>query len=110
MASPSSIPRDYAGSLAALNSTQLQGAALRRHYNSRTACLDAMRVYLDRIGLSPGRLARIPTLHVTGSKGKGSTCAFVEAILRAKGLRTGACEAIGIGTGRRVDRTNRPID
>ena len=82
--------RDYAGSIAALNSTQLRGDALRRHYNGRTACVEAMRIYLGRVGLSEGALRRIPTLHVTGSKGKGSTCAFVEAVLRAKGLRTGA--------------------
>jgi dihydrofolate synthase / folylpolyglutamate synthase len=30
-----------------------------------------------------------PALHVAGTNGKGSTCAFSEAALRAKGLRTG---------------------
>jgi len=30
-----------------------------------------------------------PALHVAGTNGKGSTCAFTEAALRAKGLRTG---------------------
>jgi dihydrofolate synthase/folylpolyglutamate synthase len=30
-----------------------------------------------------------PALHVAGSNGKGSTCAFAEAALRAAGLRTG---------------------
>jgi len=29
-----------------------------------------------------------PVLHVAGTNGKGSTCAFAEAALRAKGLRT----------------------
>ena len=47
-----------------------------------------------------------PVLHVAGSNGKGSTCAFVEAGLRAAGLRTGLytsphlnhfCERIRIG-------------
>ena len=28
-------------------------------------------------------------VHVAGTKGKGSTCAFVESILRHRGLRTG---------------------
>ncbi|HZR08998.1 MAG TPA: folylpolyglutamate synthase/dihydrofolate synthase family protein [Myxococcales bacterium] len=36
---------------------------------------------------SPERSA--PVLHVAGTNGKGSTCAFAEAALRAKGLRTG---------------------
>lgn len=31
----------------------------------------------------------IPVLHVAGTKGKGSTCAFAESILRASGLKTG---------------------
>lgn len=103
-AAPSSpaacFPRDYAGSLAALDSTQQRGASLRRAYDTRTQCLAAMRVYLRRVGLDEAALARIPTLHVTGSKGKGSTCAFVEAVLRAKGLRTGEWvrkKCVGVG-------------
>lgn len=41
---------------------------------------------LDRMGRpQDGR----PTVHVAGSKGKGSTAAMVESILRAAGLRTG---------------------
>src|SRR3954471_2395245 len=47
-----------------------------------------------------------PVLHVAGTNGKGSTCAFAEAALRAAGLRTGLytsphlnhfCERIRIG-------------
>ena len=34
---------------------------------------------------------RLPVVHVAGTKGKGSTCSFVESILRAHGYRTGAC-------------------
>src|SRR3954463_15214135 len=36
---------------------------------------------------NPERAA--PALHVAGTNGKGSTCAFAEAALRAAGLRTG---------------------
>lgn len=32
---------------------------------------------------------RIPVVHVAGTKGKGSTCAFIEQILRTAGYRTG---------------------
>src|SRR5437763_16021116 len=47
-----------------------------------------------------------PALHVAGTNGKGSTCAFAEASLRAAGLRTGLytsphlnhfCERLRIG-------------
>lgn len=34
-------------------------------------------------------VAGMRVIHVTGTKGKGSTCAFVESILRAAGYRTG---------------------
>lgn len=32
---------------------------------------------------------KIPTLHIAGTNGKGSTAAFIESILRASGYRTG---------------------
>ncbi|KAH8958519.1 hypothetical protein BDL97_06G029200 [Sphagnum fallax] len=34
-------------------------------------------------------LSRLSVIHVAGTKGKGSTCAFVESMLRASGFRTG---------------------
>src|SRR5438132_5934526 len=48
--------------------------------------LDRMREALALLG--DPHLA-CPVLHVAGSNGKGSTCAFAEAALRAAGLRTG---------------------
>ena len=41
---------------------------------------------LDRIG-NPHR--KIPAIHVTGSKGKGSTALYTEALLTAAGIRSG---------------------
>jgi dihydrofolate synthase/folylpolyglutamate synthase len=65
--------------------------------------LERMREACALLG-NPERSA--PVLHVAGTNGKGSTCAFAEAALRAGGLRTGLytsphlshfCERIRIG-------------
>jgi dihydrofolate synthase/folylpolyglutamate synthase len=48
--------------------------------------LERMREACALLG-NPERSA--PVLHVAGTNGKGSTCAFAEAALRAAGLRTG---------------------
>jgi dihydrofolate synthase/folylpolyglutamate synthase len=45
-----------------------------------------MRAVLDRLG-NPH--STYPIVHVAGSKGKGSTCAFLSTILTTAGLRTG---------------------
>ncbi len=49
-----------------------------------------MLTYLSRIGYSPSDLNRLNVIHVTGTKGKGSTCAFVEKTVR------GLCEEKGL--------------
>ena len=45
-----------------------------------------LRVLLEKLGNPEHRLA--PVLHVAGTNGKGSTCAFARAIAEAAGLRT----------------------
>nr|KAF6484518.1 folylpolyglutamate synthase [Rousettus aegyptiacus] len=51
--------------------------------------LEAMELYLARSGLQVEDLDRLNIIHITGTKGKGSTCAFTERILRNYGLKTG---------------------
>lgn len=52
--------------------------------------LEAMQeVYLPALALSHFELNRLKVVHVAGTKGKGSTCAFTESVLRAAGKRTG---------------------
>jgi dihydrofolate synthase/folylpolyglutamate synthase len=48
--------------------------------------LDRIRAVLDALG-NPQRTFR--AVHVAGTNGKGSTCAMIEAGLRAEGIRTG---------------------
>lgn len=38
--------------------------------------------YLQRIGHQPSDLNRLNVVHVTGTKGKGSTCSFVDSLFR----------------------------
>src|ERR1043165_1295228 len=48
--------------------------------------LERMRALLRRLGDPPERLRLV---HVTGTKGKGSTCAMLASVLQAAGYRVG---------------------
>lgn len=55
--------------------------------SARTAItLESVRELAQRLG-DPQK--RFPSIHVAGTKGKGSTCAFAASILRSHGLRVG---------------------
>lgn len=47
--------------------------------------LPEMRAWLRRAGYAPSDLARLRCIHVAGTKGKGSTCAYLTSILVAAG-------------------------
>ncbi len=55
-------------------------------YGERTFKLDRMRMLAERLG-NPHE--RLKIIHVTGSKGKGSTSTMIAGMLMACGLRTG---------------------
>lgn len=52
----------------------------------RTQACQIMQYYLQQLNLD---ISKRKYVHVTGSKGKGSTCSYVEAALRKHGLKTG---------------------
>ena len=70
----------------ALSFEELKQLLFRRSNFGMKLGLARMRQALSLLG--EPHLA-FPVLHVAGSNGKGSTCAFAEAALRAAGLRTG---------------------
>ncbi|XP_057610764.1 folylpolyglutamate synthase, mitochondrial isoform X2 [Chionomys nivalis] len=75
-----------------LNTLQTNASYLeqvKRQRGDPQAQLEAMEVYLARSGLQVEDLNQLNIIHVTGTKGKGSTCAFAERILRNYGLKTG---------------------
>mmetsp|Transcript_16300 Transcript_16300/g.48880 ORF Transcript_16300/g.48880 Transcript_16300/m.48880 type:complete len:528 (+) Transcript_16300:164-1747(+) len=49
---------------------------------------DGMRVFLERLNLA-NSMHELKVVHVAGTKGKGSTCAMVDCILRQAGYKTG---------------------
>ena len=60
--------------------------ALSQSVLSRPLVCAQMAGYLRRLGL---QLERLQVVHVGGTKGKGSTSAFVERICREHGITTG---------------------
>lgn len=58
--------------------------------SQRRHTVEEMRAYLHQLGLLEA-LDELAVIHITGTKGKGSTCAFVESILRVQGFKTGRC-------------------
>lgn len=76
----------YAAALEALGSL-ISGRA-RADGASWDAAFAAMTTYCERLELG-GALERLSVVHVAGTKGKGSTCAFAESVLRHTGRKTG---------------------
>ncbi|KAM4761036.1 folylpolyglutamate synthase, mitochondrial isoform 2-T2 [Cyanocitta cristata] len=75
-----------------LNTLQTNASYLeqvKRERGDPQAQLEAMQGFLERSGLKVEDLDRLNIIHVTGTKGKGSACAFTECILRSYGLKTG---------------------
>ncbi|XP_028664953.1 folylpolyglutamate synthase, mitochondrial isoform X1 [Erpetoichthys calabaricus] len=90
---PARLPRmDYQDAICTLNTLQTNASFLeqvKRERGQPQMQLEAMRLFLQRVGLKVEDLDQLNIIHVTGTKGKGSTCAFAEKILRNYGLRTG---------------------
>ncbi|XP_076436743.1 folylpolyglutamate synthase, mitochondrial-like isoform X2 [Babylonia areolata] len=105
----------YEEAVVALNSLQSNAETIRRslqHRNeSRKHNIPNMINYLQRVGISLDDVDKLSVIHVTGTKGKGSTCAFTESILRQYGYKTGIFSSPHLIEVRERIRINgRPID
>ena len=78
------------------------------HYDHRTFEIDAFRRRLGALG-DPQRGLR--TIHIAGTRGKGSAALAIEALLRASGLRTAVYQSPHIREYReRIRIDGQPVD
>lgn len=83
------LSSSYENAMQALSSLiTRQKRGEQSHIAGRYGKLQRMSMYLKILGLED-RIAELKVIHVSGTKGKGSTCTFCEAILRECGFRTG---------------------
>ncbi|KAJ5938434.1 Mur ligase C-terminal [Penicillium verhagenii] len=78
--------------------------------------LVGMDEWLRALGHSELDVDRLNIIHIAGTKGKGSTCAFTSCLLRSHGLRTGFPKSVGLYTSpdlqcirERIQIDNQPI-
>ena len=81
--------RSFEAAIAALRGSISQGSALAAAAARRESTVAHMHHYCAVCGLDLNARARPWYVHVAGSKGKGTTCAMLDAVLRARGLRVG---------------------
>ncbi|XP_072344744.1 LOW QUALITY PROTEIN: folylpolyglutamate synthase, mitochondrial [Scyliorhinus torazame] len=85
---------EYQDAVQALNTLQTNASTLEQirreqQLGQKQGTLEAMKSFVYRAGMTIEVLDQLAIIHVTGTKGKGSTCAFCEKILRNYGLKTG---------------------
>jgi len=105
----------YDEAVTALNSLQTNAITLKKTRKERQANvhlnLPITRKYLERSGMSLDDLDQLKIIHVSGTKGKGSTCAFSESILRHSGLKTGFYSSPHlVSVTERIRINGQPID
>lgn len=84
----------YNEAIKALNGLQTNASVLKKAQEERLKKyvnnnVQQVRNCLELSGITADDLNSLKVIHVSGTKGKGSTCAFTESILRHHGLKTG---------------------
>ncbi|XP_047736730.1 folylpolyglutamate synthase, mitochondrial-like isoform X2 [Hyalella azteca] len=86
------VAQGYEEAITALNGLQSNAATIpnvRMQSDLSHFQLPETIKYMQRAGVTIDDLDQLSVIHVTGTKGKGSTCAFTEQILRQHGYKTG---------------------
>ncbi|KAB8278936.1 Mur ligase [Aspergillus minisclerotigenes] len=92
----------YHDAVEKLNSTQsgykalLEGKGLGRR--TGVPLLEQMQQWVRRVGYETSDFDRLNIVHVAGTKGKGSTCAFVNSILQCYNRSIGLPRKVGLYT------------
>jgi dihydrofolate synthase / folylpolyglutamate synthase len=95
--------RTYSAALTYLNQFISYERQLPARYSPETLSLDRVHALLERLG-RPERAFQ--SIHIAGTKGKGSTAAMIESCLRAAGYRTGLYTSPHLHTFRERVRVN----
>ncbi|KAF5398179.1 Folylpolyglutamate synthase [Paragonimus heterotremus] len=105
-------PKTYESALKQLN-TAINKVTIVRPVNLielHAKRCKSIRSSLLALGIKDSDINDLHIIHVTGSKGKGSTCATVEAVLRNLGYRTGMLSSPHlINVEERIRINGRPI-
>ncbi|XP_017870143.1 PREDICTED: folylpolyglutamate synthase, mitochondrial [Drosophila arizonae] len=80
---------EYNADIEQLKNLQSNRESIQNSINTRCDTLAITLKYLERSGLTLEDVEKLSVIHVAGTKGKGSTCALTESILRQYGARTG---------------------
>lgn len=82
------LQRTYKDAINALNSLQSNFASIEAtkklgpSVNRNELSINEVHEFTKRLGYTPTDFNKLNIIHITGTKGKGSTCAFTESILK----------------------------
>lgn len=89
------IPQSYVDAIKQLNTLQsnirtIRESKLRKDpVEMQAVQVDQVVQYLGHLNITLDDIKKLNVIHISGTKGKGSTCAYCESILRSHGFSTG---------------------
>ncbi|VDK47770.1 unnamed protein product [Anisakis simplex] len=93
MAKPVTKSTAYENAVSQLNTLQSNARTIQQVRKNReffqSINLAETMIFLKRCNIELDDIDKLNVIHISGTKGKGSTCAFIESILRQFGYKTG---------------------